>query len=608
MRRYPGLWWRLFRLSFRARPGVAVAALTCRLLSLVTVPATGLALSWAVNASGAGLRSTALVGAAAAALAYTLNATVEGVGHGLGLVVVDRTGLLLLEPEILGEICGIDGLDHLERSDYLDRVSTLDRAAWGLVAAAWNALDSLVNLARLGIVLALLGTVTPYLTLLLVFAAVPLWFDVRGRRVLTRTELATAEDDRLQRHLFDLATRAAPGGEIRVAGAASDLVRRQARAWRNVHDARFRAQLVSAAWRAGAWTVFTLGFAGALALVILRADRAQGTVGDVVLAVSVATTVRGLVQQTVAKSAQTAESGVLVEPYLWLRRYAAEARGGEAGHRAAPRRLTDGISLVDLTYRYPGTGRNALDGVTVHLPAGSVTAVVGEYGSGKTTLVKLLCGFHRPDGGRILVDGVDLAGLDTRGWWRRMAVAFQDFGRYQAPFREAVGLGEPGDLADDDRIRAAVRAAGADDLLDRLPQGLSTPLGRDFGGVELSEGQWQKTALARACMRRSPLLFVLDEPTASLDAPSERAVFDRYLRRARDAAGDAGAITLIVSHRFATVADADLILVLDGGRLAEAGNHDELIAAGGRYAALHAVSTRGYATTSGPPPPATPAR
>ena len=150
-------------------------------------------------------------------------------------------------------------------------------------------------------------------------------------------------------------------------------------------------------------------------------------------------------------------------------------------------------------------------------------------------------------------------------------------------------------LDDREAVREAIRAADADALVQRLPEGLDTQLGRRFDGVDLSEGQWQKTALARASMRRTPLLLVLDEPTASLDAPSEHAIFERYMARARELSARSGTVTVVVSHRFSTVTDADLILVLHAGRIVESGSHDELLATGGRYAQLYGIQAEAYA-------------
>jgi ATP-binding cassette subfamily B protein len=193
------------------------------------------------------------------------------------------------------------------------------------------------------------------------------------------------------------------------------------------------------------------------------------------------------------------------------------------------------------------------------------------------------------------VDDTDLAELDTDDWRARSSGAFQDFGRFHTRFAEAVGLGDLPYVQDRSRIETAVREADAEALVARLPKGLDSQLGREFDGVDLSEGQWQKTALARASMRTDPLLFVLDEPTASLDAPSEDAIFRRYMRRARHLSDRTGAITVIVSHRFSTVTGADLILVLADSRLVEHGNHAELLALGGRYADLYSIQATAYA-------------
>ena len=228
-------------------------------------------------------------------------------------------------------------------------------------------------------------------------------------------------------------------------------------------------------------------------------------------------------------------------------------------------------------------------------------AIVGENGAGKTTLVKLLCRLYPPTDGRILVDGLDLARMPADQWRLRIAGAFQDFLRFELKARHTVGVGDLPRLDDDTAVVAAVDRAGADDVIARLAAGLETQLGTTWpDGVEVSFGQWQKLALARGFMRDRPLLLVLDEPTAALDAETEHALFDRYAAAARGGKsnGEAeradGRITILVSHRFSTVRMADLIVVLDGARVVEVGSHDELLAKGGQYAELHGIQAAAY--------------
>jgi ATP-binding cassette subfamily B protein len=228
-----------------------------------------------------------------------------------------------------------------------------------------------------------------------------------------------------------------------------------------------------------------------------------------------------------------------------------------------------------------------------------VIALVGENGAGKTTLVKLLCKLYEPTAGRILVDEAPLARVRADEWRARLAGAFQDFFRFELPAQHSVGLGDLPRLDDERAVVAAVDRAGADDVVARLPAGLETQLGPTWpGGVEVSFGQWQKLALARGFMRDQPLLLVLDEPTAALDAETEHALFERYAsaaraRTPRDDAG-AGGITILVSHRFSTVRMADLIVVLDGSRVTQVGSHEDLMARGGPYAELYAIQAAAY--------------
>ncbi len=595
--RYAALCVDLLRLSWRHYRASTATLLAIKVVSMGITAVIALGLRAAVDGIITGERGAATTGAAVAALAFAVNMYLRGLDIVLHFMVVDRVGLLHLQRMIHHDIATLESLDHLERTDFLDRVTVLRGAAWGLMFTTWTAVGAVFDVLKLAVLLTLLGTVSPWLLLLLVFAAAPLWFEHQGQRAVNKAETDTAEAHRLQRHLFNLATEAAGGKEIRVAGAGEEIARRQAAAWNEVVRGRFQARVRAAGWKLAGWTLFTAGFGAGLALVVYRTARGDGTVGDLVLAITVAVTLRDAIHDALFGANEALAGSRLIEPYLWLRDYVAAARARVTGHRPTPAALRDGITLDRVTFSYPGTGRRALDEVSCRLAAGSVVAIVGEYGSGKTTLVKLLCKFYRPDAGRILVDGTDLAELATADWRARSSAAFQDFGRFQIRFADTVGLGDLPHRDDRTRVADAVRAADGETLVDRLPDGLDTQLGRKFDGVELSEGQWQKTALARASMRVDPLLFVLDEPTASLDAPSEHAIFERYMTRARDLAGRTGAITVIVSHRFSTVTGADQILVLDGGRLVESGTHEELMARGGRYADLYGIQATAYAPT-----------
>jgi ATP-binding cassette subfamily B protein len=285
----------------------------------------------------------------------------------------------------------------------------------------------------------------------------------------------------------------------------------------------------------------------------------------------------------------------------WLEDYAAsfDARADAP----APDTLTRGIEFDRVWFTYPGTQEPVLRDVSLTLPAGTVVAIVGENGAGKTTLVKLLSKFYEPSDGRILIDGVDLATISAEQWRTRLAGAYQDFFRFELLAHQTVGVGDVPRVDDGDAVHAAVDRAGATDVVERLEAGLDTQLGPGWpDGIDVSFGQWQKLALARGFMRDEPLVLVLDEPTAALDAETEHALFERYAAQAHSTSDPDGGrrdtprgrIVILVSHRFSTVRMADLIVVLDGSRVVEVGSHDELVARGGQYAELYAIQATAY--------------
>lgn len=256
--------------------------------------------------------------------------------------------------------------------------------------------------------------------------------------------------------------------------------------------------------------------------------------------------------------------------------------------RPVPRPMAQGISFEDVSFAYPGQEQPVLEGISLSIRPGETVALVGENGSGKTTLVKLLCRLYDPTGGAIRLDGTDLRAFASEALRREIGVIFQDYAHYQLSARENIWVGDVTASPEGEGVVRAARAAGADQVIDRLPHGLDTLLGKWFeDGEELSIGQWQKIALARAFFRDAQIV-VLDEPTSAMDAASEFEVFERF----RALAGNR--TTILISHRFSTVRMADRIVVLHNGHIAESGSHDELMRAGGMYARLFTLQAQAY--------------
>jgi ATP-binding cassette subfamily B protein len=253
-----------------------------------------------------------------------------------------------------------------------------------------------------------------------------------------------------------------------------------------------------------------------------------------------------------------------------------------------PLKAMDGIRFVDVSFQYPGQSKKALDTINLHIPSGQSLALVGHNGSGKTTFIKLLTGLYTPTEGQILLDGRALAAWDPGQLRQRMAVIFQDFNRYQAPLFENVGFGNPARLEERALQEQALKKSGGEKFL--IEHGLEKQLGRWFDkqGMELSGGQWQMVALARALVREEADVLILDEPTAALDAMAEAEVFTQVQGMAQ------GKTSILISHRFPTVRGADQIVVLEGGKIVEQGRHTELLEQGGRYAQLFTLQAQGY--------------
>jgi ATP-binding cassette, subfamily B, bacterial len=497
---------------------------------------------------------------------------------------------IVLESHVARLQATVPTIAHHERPEFLDRLSVLRNQVFVLDHMYMSLFSTCGWILRLAITVALLATVHPALVLL-VAAALPTVMTSAWRPAVERAvQERGAPFNRLARHLFDLTTTAAPGKEVRVLGMGPQLAGQRRDAWEFWYRPMSVVRWRSAWWHTLAWAMFGAAYVGAIVFVTAGL---RSPAGDVLLVLAAGARLSAYVGATVG------EVGFLRGIWMdgarrlaWLEDYAASQTA--TADRPAPDVITRGIHLDHVSFRYPGTSRLVLEDVSLTLPAGAVVALVGENGAGKTTLVKLLTKMYEPSGGAIGVDDLSLARVAADAWRGRVAGAFQDFFKFELKAQYSVGVGDIPRLEEEPAVLAAVGRAGAEDVVSRLPSGLGTQLGPSWpGGVDVSYGQWQKLGLSRGFMRDEPLLLVLDEPTAALDAETEHALFERYASAARGEKGN-GRITLLVSHRFSTVRMADLIVVLNGSRVAEVGTHEELMAKRGQYAELYSIQAAAY--------------
>ena len=489
---------------------------------------------------------------------------------------------------------GTPRLDQLETPAYLDDLETVrsDAISFAHTVGLWSPMVALI--VRFGLTLALLANLNLWLLCLPLLALPAVAASKVANGWTNEAWRAGSEPRRRAASFFGLATTAGPAKEIRVYGLGRQLLHRQDEALAAAYASFNARQVRSVVLVTAGSLLFLVGYVGALWLVVRDAIAGTASAGDVILAVGLCGQLNTQVSAILAWISLHGRASRVIDSYRRIVEHAEAAAKSVSGTKPAPGRLIVGITLDNVSYRYPTSGQDAVDGLTASLPAGSVVALVGDNGAGKTTLVKLLTGLYRPTEGSIAVDGVPLDDLDLPSWRGAAAAAFQDYARLELVARQTVGVGDLPHVGDDVAVMAAVTRAAAADVIGAMPTGLDTQLGTSFpDGTDLSGGEWQKLAIARALMRPSPLLLIFDEPTASLDAPTEYALFQRYAAAAHTAR-ETGAITLLISHRFSTVRMADLILVLQQGRLVEQGNHASLIAQRGVYADLYDLQSAGY--------------
>ncbi len=520
-----------------------------------------------------------------AALVIVLAAAQRGISILQSLfraVLGHRVNTLVLEKALTLE------LTQFEDSEFYDKMSRARREAssrpLSLVIRTFGVIQNLISIITLG---GLLVSFSPLAVAVLAAAAVPAFLsETRFSGEAFRLFRWRTPETREQAYLESVLAREDYAKEVQLFGIGPRMLGR----YRGIFD-RLYAEDRRLTWRRGIWGYFcgllsTAAFYGAYGWIALATISGSISLGDMTMYVMV------FKQGQSALAAVLTAIGGMYEDNLYLSNLyefleaEVPASGGHASEGPAP---GDGIRFENVTFGYPGAEHPAVENIELHIRPGEKLALVGENGSGKTTLIKLLTRLYQPSSGRITLDGLDLRAWDPQVLRERIGVIFQDFSRFQFTVGENVGVGDVRAIEDEERWRDATVKGLAAPFIERLPDGYQTQLGRWFkDGRELSLGQWQKIALSRAFMRRDADILVLDEPTASMDAEAEMAIFERFRELTDDR------IAVLISHRFSTVRMADYIVVLDRGRIVEEGSHEQLMARDGRYAHLFSLQAAGY--------------
>lgn len=469
--------------------------------------------------------------------------------------------------------------------DKMERARRQTTARLGMLAGLAGMAQQLLTLISM---LSAVVFYYPWLLLLLLAATIPVFLGETRFAMLNYSMLYRYTPERRELdYLRYLGASNESAKEVKIFGLGKHLVERS----KALFDRFYADNKHLAIHRAIHGTLLNLlptgAYYAAYALIILRALAGRLSVGDLTLMVGAFSRARSTMESLVSGLAGISEQALFIKD-LFDFFETAPAISSPADALPAPRPILQGFEFQNVSFAYPGSDRKVLDNISFRFYPDERIALVGENGAGKTTLVKLLSRLYDPIGGRILLDGMDLRDYNVDELRREIGVIFQDYMRYDLLASENIGVGRINELRNQDRIELSAEKSLAAGVVRNLPNRYRQMLGRRFeGGVDLSTGQWQKIALARAYMRDAQIL-ILDEPTASLDARAEFEVYQRFVDLT------AGKMAVLISHRFSTVRMADRILVLEDGRIVEHGSHSQLVALGGKYSELFELQAAGY--------------